>query len=323
MQLFRSLPEALIFLSNPYWLSIIRKLCPTEPDTNPKRVEELAQQIRKGIEGNNDVVDYSRIAKRAMQKTAVWIHADNRENESINYDTLLSLLPKELRVRDYKGDLERSVQYLRDQTFMRQGFSWNCEVCQHPNWVHLEDIVAILNCEICRVEKSSPVCGDSNVHFKLNPFVATAFSSSSSQGPVAWTLSRLASGASWSFMFTPALDIYKPGVDERYTDVDVLAAVDGEIYMLEVKQSFAGVTDNEVNKLVELASIVRPDFAGFSVQCPRIECSLDAAGLARVTKALSEVDVKFVLWTSDDPNPWVIPVGIPLPHGPTMEWNAW
>jgi hypothetical protein len=322
-QLFRSLPEALIFLTNPYWLSVIDRLCPSEPDANQQRLEELGQELRHAFEERAEGLDFARLAKRVMSRTAGWMQADNKRDDSISYDCLMAAIPRELRRNEWQNTLEESVQYLRDRTFLRQGYAWKCTVCQYRNWVHLEDMVPILHCEICRVEKSAPVSGNSNVFFRLNPFVAAAFSSSSSQGPVAWVLDRLANRSSWSFMFTPALDVYKVGERNRFTDIDVLASVDGEVFVLEVKRGFAGVNAGEVEKLVEVATTLRPDYAGFAVQRPRAECTLDAAAVEEIRRRLAAVDVQFFLWTSDDHNPWHIPIDIPTSYGRTMEWSAW
>lgn len=135
--------------------------------------------------------------------------------------------------------------------------------------------------------------------------------------------SRLANRASWSFMFTPALDIYRPGARERYTDIDVLAAVDGKLFLVEVKRSFAGVNKAEIKKLVGLAGILRPDFAGFAVQRPRAECSLEAADHQRIERELADKDVRFLLWTSDDRDVMRLPMDIPVAFGRTMEWSNW
>jgi len=124
-------------------------------------------------------------------------------------------------------------------------------------------------------------------------------------------------------MFTPALDIFKPEEQNRYTDIDVLSAVDGKVFLIEVKQSFAGVHAREITKLLELASILRPDFAGFAVQRPRAECTLDAAAQQQIERDLADKDVRFLLWASDDPDPMRFPIDIPTAYGRTMEWSAW
>ena len=323
LQLFRSLPEALLFLNNPYWRSIINRLCPTEPNDSPRRVAELTQELKGTFEQPAGSIDYERLSKRVLGKTAEWIHADNRSNEFVSYDALLSAIPSGSNKNVLRSELEQSATYLRDQGFLRQGYGWQCSVCQHPNWVALENASPHLHCEICRVEHSWPVCGNTNVHFRLNPFVATAFSSSSAQEAVLAGLNRLANQASWSFMITPALDVYKIGESSPHTDIDIIAAVDGEVYLLEVKRSFAGVTQREAEKLVELAAILRPDFAGFVVARPRSECSLDQAAQRAIEAQLADMDVRFLLWARDDQHNRGFPLDIPTPYGRTMLWSAW
>lgn len=322
-QLFRSLPEALIFLTNPYWLSVIERLCPTEPDANQERVDELGRELRQTLEAHGEAIDFGRLAKRVMSRTSGWLQADSKRGDYIRYSDLMAAMPNNLRNNEGRHTLEQSVQYLRDRNFLRQGYAWKCKVCQHPNWINLEDIVPILRCEVCRVKESSPVQGNTNVHFRLNPFVATAFSSSSAQAAVAWVLNRLANRASWSFMFSPALNVYKVGEPNPFTDLDVLAAIDGELFLLEVKRGFAGVNEREVETLVEVATRLRPDVAGFAVQRPRAECPLNQEALEQIERRLAAVDVEFQLWTSDDQDPWRWPNDIPVAYGRTMDWSAW
>jgi hypothetical protein len=205
----------------------------------------------------------------------------------------INVVPKELKSNDNRRQLEGSIKFLGNQRFLLQGFAWDCRRCQHPNWVHLQDIRPELSCEICRAEKAAPVCGDENIHFRLNPFVAEAFSSASSQGPVFWCLKQLMNRASHSMMFTPALDIHRPGEQERYTDIDLLASVDGEVFLLEVKKSFAGINPQQLKQLLEVARLVRPNVAGFAVERPAEAWTIEAATKDRFVKALSEIDVRF------------------------------
>jgi hypothetical protein len=321
-QLFRSLPDALMFMTNPYLVSVIEMLCPTSPESNPERLKELSQMLIAGLEVKSDGEDLSRFAKRLLEKTAIWIHADNNENGFISYKRLIELLPSELKKGAYQKKLDDSVKYLRNQSFLWQGYGWRCGVCQHSNWVSLENVKAVVHCKICRSGESAPVSGDHNIHFRLNSFVAAAYSTSSSQGPVAWTLSRLAHMASWSFMFAPALNITKIDEKKHFTDIDVIAAVDGEVYLVEVKKSFSGVTNEKLNELIELATHFRPNYIGFSVQRPRAELGLEVE-IERVANELSAIDVKFFIWASDDRNTWSFPSDIPLPFGDDMEWSAW
>jgi hypothetical protein len=323
LQLFRSLPEALLFLNNPYWRARIERLCPTEPEDSPRRVAELARELQRTFEQYAGNIDYARISRRVMRRTAEWIHADNRSNAFVSYHEFLSAIPSAPNRNALRSELGQSVTYLRNRGFLRQGYGWDCSVCQYPNWVALENALPRLHCEICRVEHSWPVCGNTNNHFRLNPFVASAFSSSSAQEVVLAGLNRLANKASWSFMFGPALDVYKIGENRRFTDIDILAAVDGEVYLLEAKRSFAGFNHRETEKLVELAAILKPDFAGFVVASPRSECMLEQETQQAIEDQLANEDVRFLLWASDDHYDRGFPCDIPRSYGRTMQWSAW
>ena len=83
------------------------------------------------------------------------------------------------------------------------------------------------------------------------------------------------------------------------------------------------VNAREAEKLVKVATTLRPDAAGFAVQGPRAQCPLDAAELEEIKRRLAAVDVEFVLWTSDDPDQWRRPNDIPIAYGRTMDWSGW
>jgi len=76
---------------------------------------------------------------------------------------------------------------------------------------------------------------------------------------------------------------------------DIAIGPTGETFLLEVKRGFAGINVREVEKLVEVATTLRPDVAGFAVQRPRAECPLTAAELEDIKRRLAAVDVEFVL----------------------------
>ena len=99
--------------------------------------------------------------------------------------------------------------------------------------------------------------------------------------------------------------------------------MDGEVYLLEAKRSFAGVNQREAEKLVELATILRPDFAGFVVAEPRSECTLEQETQQAIRHQLAEVDVRFLLWPSDDHYDRGVPFDMPVSYGRTMQWSAW
>jgi hypothetical protein len=225
LQLFQSLPEALRFLTNPFWLKIIRQLSPEEPADSTKRINRLAADMettvdQQGLEG----VDWSRLAKRALSLAARSFTSEAQQLKWIDYESLRKLaIEGRPRHKDIEELLTDSTTYLRNRGFLWQGFGWRCSFCHHRNWIQLEQLVPIVNCEICRRPQSSPVSG--SLHFRLNPFVHHAFASTSGQGPVLWCLGHLAGRARHSFAFVPALDIFRVGEGNPETDLDILASV--------------------------------------------------------------------------------------------------
>ena len=113
-----------------------------------------------------------------------------------------------------------------------------------------------MRCEICRTERSAPV---SSLDFRLSPFVLHAFGSGSAQGPVIWCLNQLHCRAQRSFVFAPTLEIIRYDNDDDKTDIDILASVDGRVYVVEVKTSFAGIDTDVVAELKRLGKELRPD----------------------------------------------------------------
>lgn len=274
-QLFGSFPEAAGFLTDPYWLVVIRRLSPEEPEDKPKYVADIAEKIRSLVTAQPEgAPNFENVAKRAISLASrAFVNADEkRKRATFEQLSEWAIDGKEAGERArIKQQLVESVTYLRDAGFLWQGFQWVCNFCQHRNWVSLENLQPVCECEICRQKKSSPV--ERGLDFILNPFVTHAFSSTSAQGPVIWCLGRLANRAHQSFAFAPALNLLsKEG--EVETDLDVIASVDGKIYIAEVKTSFGGVTAGCLESLKSVVSKIRPDvvmLAVYSSETPTAE----------------------------------------------------
>lgn len=322
-QLFRNLPEALSFLTDPFWLKVIGLLSPEEPGESKNSIKILASDINEIVKKKRKQErDYEGLAKRALQLAGRSFAAQSQHLKSANFETLL-VLAKEIHERDRSKieiRLEKSVKYLRDRGFLWQGHLWRCNFCQHYNWVALERLMPISECEICRKPKSSPV--SRSLDFRLNPFVHHAFASTSAQGPVIWCLNELSKRAHSSFAWAPAIDPYRPGNSEPEPDVDIVAAVDGKVYLVEVKKSFAGVNEGVLAQLERLATELRPDVAMLAVMAEENEnakISRNRFNMCRNT--LGEKDVRFELLTTDKAT--TKRKDIALPVGEKMTWSAW
>lgn len=332
LQFFRSLPEALMYLNDQFWLQVIMRLLPEELQEKTKYIKEISKMIDDLLSKDKEqsTTDISNIAKRALDLAAQ--SYSSQEVKIYDFEALYEQAKKHLKLKqdrgnELRGTLVSSITHLRNQGFLWQGFCWKCPLCEHENWLSLERLTAISYCEICRRGQSSPV--DGGLHFRLNPFVQHAFASSSAQGTVLWCLNQLASMAEMrpgksSFSFAPALDLYTDRTSQPVTDIDITANINGFIYLVEVKRSFVRVNQKVLNQLLELGEKLRPDVILLAVYTDPPQNWDMLEPLKQLDSKLQALDVKFKLLTPKTQHQTLLDAAsIALPYGKPMTWSAW
>jgi hypothetical protein len=325
-QFFQSLHEALDFLTDTFWSKVIQRLSPEEPANNSKHVTQLSEKIHELIsEQGKDALNFDSVARRALSIAARSFNAPSEQLKQAGFEKLHAWAAEGKKKKElsenFNSELEESVKYLRDREFLWQGFEWRCSFCHHRNWISLDRLLPIVNCEICRKPESSPVA--TSLHFRLNPFVHHAFGSGSAQGPVIWCLDELARRAEHSFIFAPTLEIYRWGNDNPETDIDLLAAVDGKVYLVEVKTSFSGVDAEVIRQLASLAGDLRPDKIMLAVGRPSTEGAGKADLLAKLKNDIALCDVEFELLTFERVRSHRGFQEFAFPLGRKMNWSGW
>ncbi|WP_277962694.1 hypothetical protein [Pseudomonas sp. RIT-To-2] len=183
--------------------------------------------------------------------------------------------------------INETLAMMRQHRMLFQGTAWTCRSCQHRNWTDFQALTGILSCEVCQANTELPV--DIPWHFRPNEFLIESLRSRSVLS-VIWVLSALRRRARSSFMyvgpscFGARLDEVNPA-----HEADLLAIVDGSAILCEVKSSWRSLREVDIQKLVALALIVRPDQAilavmqdggAFREQLQEAKRSLHAAGIA-------------------------------------------
>jgi len=327
LQFFQSLPEALSFLTNDYWGKVFARLSPEEAANKKKNIDDLVGKLREMIsEETHDKSGLERIARRALSLANRSLTSPTELLKAASFEVLLTWA-MEGKAREKRKEIEEclieSVTYLRDREFLWQGFGWRCSFCQHHNWVSLERLTAVAKCEICRKPESSPV--SKTPDFRLNPFAQHAFGSTSAQAPVIWCLNQLAGRAAKSFAFIPAVDLYRYGQSTCETDLDIVAAVDGRVYLAEVKSGFAAIEQQSFEQLLRLANELRPDVLMLAVMTTSEQAAEHQEAIETLGKKLSGYDVQFELLTLEGSKDQLrLPrYDIPIPLGKHMNWSAW
>lgn len=184
---------------------------------------------------------------------------------------------------------------LRQRQMMFQGHRWTCKKCHHKNWVDLSELTPEIACEVCKRTEFTPV--SIRWLFRANEFLIESLRDHSVLSLV-WALSALRERARYSFAFVePTWFGFGERAETADAEADLLALVDGEAYLCEVKSSWHSLRLSHVDDLVALAQRLRPDTALLAV----MEVGAGPAPkLAEARARLAEVGIKFELLTLGD-----------------------
>lgn len=158
--------------------------------------------------------------------------------------------------------LDRCLTELRKRKILFQGHRWLCPECHQQNWFDMSQLAPELACSICGKIADAPV--SIRWLFRPNPFFIDALRDHSMLSLV-WALDRLSEDARASFMFIgPRWYGYAHSTGsphERPPDAesDLIALVDGQILLCEVKASWRQCKSSDLPNLVALAKRLRPD----------------------------------------------------------------
>jgi hypothetical protein len=152
---------------------------------------------------------------------------------------------------------------MRTRRMLFQGYPWSCNTCQHRNWTDFQALSPSLVCDVCRTDTELPV--GIPWYFRPNEFLIESLRSHSVLSLI-WALSALCNRARSSFMYLgPTCFGYAEDSKGSDVEADLLAIVDGESILCEVKSSWRSLRAVHVGGFVEQAKHFRPDRAILAV----------------------------------------------------------
>jgi hypothetical protein len=169
---------------------------------------------------------------------------------------------KEWDAREQRA-IDDCLAEMRTRRMLFQGYPWTCETCRHRNWTDFQALRPSLACDVCRTETDLPV--GIPWYFRPNEFLIESLRSHSVLSLV-WVLSALRDRAHSSFMYLgPTCFGYSQDYDNPDAEADLLAIVDGESILCEVKSAWRSLRIVHVEDFVHLAKRLRPDRAILAV----------------------------------------------------------
>ena len=160
--------------------------------------------------------------------------------------------------RDLSRRLERSAQHLCALGVFDQGIGWVCRHCGNRNWRQIDELKKINTCSVCRSETPMPI--EKSWQFRMSDFLSTSLRE---HGTLALllTLGALRKHVRHSLLWWAPQSLYEQGNSDRFAEIDLLAVVDGEVFIGEVKRSVNFLRDADLEKLAGIVTRVRADGA--------------------------------------------------------------
>ncbi len=271
---FEALGDAVAVLLHPYWVEIFNALGAANTDSqNIGLRDELLSRLRKITGQQGDTLSFK--GKDQLQKFAAAALAAARRaprtNPVMSYEQLRDRWKEnwadEARARGEEAfdenisprlpELDASIQLLCAYRLLYQGYEWRCHRCLSKNWTGIDGLRTHLNCPVCSVDQYTPV--STTWHFRADESLITTYRDHGI-GAVIRALDTLSQMARQSFAFFPSVDLWIESNkgSRRDCEVDLLAVVDGRVWLCEVTRS-ATLAMPELEKLALAISKIRPD----------------------------------------------------------------
>ena len=198
-----------------------------------------------------------------------------------------------------KRALEDTLGEMRSNRMLFQGYSWKCDACQHRNWTDFQALMPALACDVCATEKALPVAVP--WHFRVNEFLIESLRSHSVLSLV-WLLAVLGKRARKSFLYVAPTRFYYGndgnGYEKADAEADLLAIIDGESVLCEIKSAWRSLRTSDLSSFVSLAVRLRPDRAILAIMEPLQDKKLGVE-IEAAERQLAVVGIKFELLTLD------------------------
>ncbi|MDO8431345.1 MAG: hypothetical protein Q7S58_02940 [Candidatus Binatus sp.] len=257
---------------------------------NESERQSLAQLIVKAareLKSPMDFVSYDDLKARWKEYRAAYWAAHPQQGKpdpDVDWD------------KHEEESLDECLIELRRRQMMFQGYQWTCRKCHYKNWVDLAALSFQLSCEVCKQSEQTPV--DIHWLFRPNEFLIESVRDHSVLSLI-WALSVLRERSRTSFIFVEPTWFGFTHESKPDAEADLLAILDGQTFLCEVKSSWHGLRASQVAKFVALAKRLRPDIALLAVMEAGPGPRRTAADLDTARSQLAAEQIEFQLLTPD------------------------
>lgn len=277
MNLLGGLENAFDILLEPFWQTLFGKLGTDNGQHRDAVVEKLLGKLKKKEQFKKFPISLEDEEALRLFLDDSWagIRTTDRSTQSLSFSKIMELWlntqKEDLSHLDEEENQEwhkwervsfiNKLESLSEKQVLHQGHEWQCLRCLNRNWLAISNLSRTWHCEVCGYAKPADI--EKEWRFRLNGFLKTALTDHGMLATI-WCLRTLRDRSDSGFYFLPSTNLYtERQMSKRGSttaEFDLLAVVDGETYLCEIKSS-ARISKKELAAFATVANNVRPDKA--------------------------------------------------------------
>ena len=273
LDVFGGLHPAANVLEERYWRRMFDLLSGRTAHTNPGRLNEVGNALRKRLRANSaqfyeDDKAMTWLANYVL-KLARSLPVSSRDLEFRVFEEHAKQEIEDFNARDARqkpweysqADLMHALAGLTERGVLLMGIKARCPSCGYRAWYYIDDAKQTLRCGGCNT--AFPMPPEQRWHYRLNT-LARAAHAEHGLLPVVLVLGQLLMDAGSAFLFAPCLDLFEKDGKGPVGDLDIAVILDGQFVIGEVKQSRNLFDEATFAKMEIIARRLLPDILLFA-----------------------------------------------------------
>ncbi|MDO8468156.1 MAG: hypothetical protein Q7S29_00150 [Candidatus Peribacter sp.] len=294
--------------SEPFWMEVFDSYCPLES----KSQTDLEALVKKALGPAQTVIVNTSIIEKVAAICHRYFKGRTEVEITKSHDDLEELCDKQFKTlkgkqsprkrkkamaRMYDGELE----YLVEKNILLMGLYPKCPNCGKKNWYLLDEAKKQSDCKHCLATfQLSP---NDKWHYRLNSLLVRAIKAGDGTLPVLNALNHLFQDSRGSFILTSCKNIFdkkrKRDKPKIIGDADIFCIQNGRLIIGEVKSSQKSFDKTQIDSMVQIAKIMRPDSLIFAAPCKLPPKGNLRQTINQVASELQDLEIE-VRWINTD-----------------------
>jgi len=284
------------FCRRRFWREALAMLAGQDARRRINLADQIGNVVRSELRGDGKQDEMNAKAERITAKVLPWVHGA-LEDTPLSYAELKALLDEistgqpSAQVAEYlSGDtivhehgiepvteeeMKRGLDQLLARNVLRAGFIVRCKHCGIESWFHVDEVSQFNECAGCGNPR--PLTVGIEWRYRLNSLVKRCVSARVMAVLHAMTI--IAQRSMACFLYSPNLELYRPGNQNAWRELDIACVSDGELVIGEVKDG--SFDKRELERFADAAELIRPERAAVFIPFDRFD--------ARVQQWLNEL----------------------------------